>query len=154
MPTTFSICTIADKAIGTNSCEDEESTQRGRIYSILSIFNIGLDNGVTPVRMDNSYGMIKSRKPFRMVGGATTKHWWSLTFTALVNIPPMGRRKKSQRGRPHGRNELISEWIYQETGAYRTRKQVSSHIQVLNTLLKDIPECESFALHFALFQPD
>lgn len=61
---------------------------------------------------------------------------------ALVNIPPMGRRKKSQRGRPHGRNELISEWIYQETGAIRSRKQVSSHIQVLNTLLKDIPECE------------
>lgn len=71
---------------------------------------------------------------------------------ALVNIPPMGRRKKSQRGRPHGRNELISEWIYQETGELRSRKQVSSHIQVLNTLLKDIPECES--LHFALFQPD
>ena len=66
-----------------------------------------------------------------------------LMFPALVNIEPMGRRKKSQRGRPHGRNELISEWILQETGEFRTRKQVSSHIQVLNTLLKGIPECTS-----------
>ena len=65
----------------------------------------------------------------------------------------MGRRKKSQRGRPHGRNELISEWIFQETGEWRDRKQVSSHIQVLNSLLKDIPECESLEPHFALFQP-
>ena len=63
---------------------------------------------------------------------------------ALANIEPMGRRKKSQRGRPHGRNELIAEWIFQETGEERSRKQVSSHIQVLNTLLKGIPECRKF----------
>ncbi|RMZ78381.1 hypothetical protein DV738_g3947, partial [Chaetothyriales sp. CBS 135597] len=62
---------------------------------------------------------------------------------ALVNIEPMGRRKKSQRGRPHGRNELISEWILRETGEYRSRKQVSSHIQVLNSLLKGIPEWDA-----------
>lgn len=65
---------------------------------------------------------------------------------ALVNIEPMGRRKKSQRGRPHGRNELISEWILRETGEYRTRKQVSSHIQVLNSLLKDIPEWRALTI--------
>ena len=63
-------------------------------------------------------------------------------IAALSNIEPMGRRKKSQRGRPHGRNELIAEWIFQETGEERSRKQVSSHIQVLNTLLKGIPECK------------
>ncbi|RMD41035.1 hypothetical protein DV735_g4099, partial [Chaetothyriales sp. CBS 134920] len=62
---------------------------------------------------------------------------------ALVNIEPMGRRKKSQRGRPHGRNELISEWILRETGEFRSRKQVSSHIQVLNSLLKGIPEWDA-----------
>jgi transcriptional enhancer factor len=64
---------------------------------------------------------------------------------ALANIEPMGRRKKSQRGRPHGRNELIAEWIFQETGEERTRKQVSSHIQVLKGLLKGIPECGSIS---------
>ena len=90
--------------------------------------------------MENRYGMIELRMHFKMV--TSPARWCPITdLKALVNIPPMGRRKKSQRGRPHGRNELISEWIFQETGEFRTRKQVSSHIQVLNTLLKDIPEC-------------
>ncbi|KAK5069550.1 hypothetical protein LTR64_008231 [Lithohypha guttulata] len=59
---------------------------------------------------------------------------------ALIHIPPMGKKKKTQYGRHFGRNELIKEWIYQETGENRDRKQVSSHIQVLSNLLKDIPE--------------
>jgi hypothetical protein len=65
---------------------------------------------------------------------------------ALANIEPMGRRKKSQRGRPHGRNELISEWIMQETGEYRSRKQVSSHIQVLNEIMKTVPEWKALVV--------
>lgn len=60
----------------------------------------------------------------------------------MVQIPPMGKRKKTQYGRPRGRNELIAEWIRQETGEERTRKQVSSHIQVLSKLLEDMPECK------------
>lgn len=66
-----------------------------------------------------------------------------LTRQALIQIPPMGRKKKSHYGKNYGRNELIKEWILQETGEVRDRKQVSSHIQVLGNFLKDVPECLS-----------
>ncbi|KAK9468009.1 TEA/ATTS domain family-domain-containing protein [Lipomyces arxii] len=59
---------------------------------------------------------------------------------AIRMIPKVGRRKITVHGRACGRNELISDFIFRKTGKQRTRKQVSSHIQVLKHLLKDDAE--------------
>lgn len=62
---------------------------------------------------------------------------------AIANIPAIGRSKWSENGRLRGRNELISAWIERKTGRVLHRKQISSHIQLLGTFLKGIPECSS-----------
>lgn len=62
---------------------------------------------------------------------------------AVREYRPPGRRKLEMRPQEkrQGSNEWISDYIRMMTGEERTRKQVSSHIQVLKKFLIDNVEC-------------
>lgn len=52
----------------------------------------------------------------------------------LAIVPKNGLNKIKIAGRLCGRNELISDYILAKTGKVRSRKQVSSHIQVIKNM--------------------
>lgn len=61
---------------------------------------------------------------------------WSLEVEqvfveALRLVPPLHRKRVYIADKVKGRNELIAEYIFRKTGEKRSRKQVSSHIQVV-----------------------
>ncbi|GAA5862139.1 hypothetical protein JCM8547_007752 [Rhodosporidiobolus lusitaniae] len=60
--------------------------------------------------------------------------------TAIRLLPRLGRKKLIINGKACGRNELIGDYIKRTTGVERSRKQVSSHIQVLKNMRKDDKE--------------
>ena len=61
--------------------------------------------------------------------------------TALRLYPRRGRKKELLNGKQSGGNEFITHYIMERTGVSRTRKQVSSHIQVLKNFLIDNDAC-------------
>ncbi|KAF9575717.1 hypothetical protein EC968_001907 [Mortierella alpina] len=58
-------------------------------------------------------------------------------MSAIREIPKLGRRKVPLHEKHYGRNELIAAYILKETKQKRSRKQVSSHIQVLKNTRKE-----------------
>ncbi|KAJ1929546.1 hypothetical protein IWQ60_001091 [Tieghemiomyces parasiticus] len=60
---------------------------------------------------------------------------------AVEYLKSVGRRKFSINGKLCGRNELISRYVFKKTRKYRSRKQVSSHIQVWKNSKK--PPCRT-----------
>ncbi|KAF1985578.1 TEA-domain-containing protein, partial [Aulographum hederae CBS 113979] len=91
------------------------------------------------------YMKYRNRQPREQVGGGSSasqdqkwpEYMEQAFCRALVRYRPMGRKKLAENDhKSRGRNELMADFIQEMTGEKRTRKQVSSHIQVLKVMVK------------------
>lgn len=84
-------------------------------------------------------GNIEDNYEFHNEDRGSTNDIWSddveMAFEEILAIIPKKSSNKIKiSGRSCGRNELISDYILNKTGKFRSRKQVSSHIQVIKNL--------------------
>ncbi|KAI5254044.1 hypothetical protein E4T42_02525 [Aureobasidium subglaciale] len=96
----------------------------------------------------DGYIKYRNRQPKEKKGNKEDAKWpdhiEDAFIVALCRHPPCGRKKAKAPGEQHnddakamGRNELIADYIFRNTGDVRTRKQVSSHIQVLKPFVQN-----------------
>ncbi|KAI4843141.1 hypothetical protein E4T45_08750, partial [Aureobasidium sp. EXF-8846] len=96
----------------------------------------------------DGYIKYRNRQPKEKKGSKEDAKWpdhiEDTFIVALCRHPPCGRKKSKAPGQDHnddakamGRNELIADYIFRHTGDVRTRKQVSSHIQVLKPFVQN-----------------
>ncbi|KAL8962541.1 MAG: hypothetical protein Q9193_001063 [Seirophora villosa] len=136
----------ARPAASTAHAERCHKKQRGKLREDdLSILNFA---GLAPVHRRSTryiqYREKADQKAKDKNGQASPwpDHMENAFQLALIAVPPMGRQKRSVGDPPKlcGRNELLSQKIELWTGEYRSRKQISSHIQVLKGFMSDNDE--------------
>ncbi|KAI5201369.1 hypothetical protein E4T39_05299 [Aureobasidium subglaciale] len=99
----------------------------------------------------DGYIRYRNRQPKEKKGNKWPDHIEDAFIVALCRHPPCGRDKSKAPGEQQhddakvmGRNELIANYIFRNTGDVRNRKQVSSHIQVLKPFVQN----EAFIMRY------
>lgn len=133
--------------------QDDEKTPIRRILGTISPSTLNQKKSsdsdqedLSPEQPETSMDHLPQQLNFNGAGDFNSAHFndqdtdiWSEDVEAafeevLSIIPKNGLNKIKISGRSCGRNELISDYILTKTGKFRSRKQVSSHIQVIKNL--------------------